>query len=56
MTSHLQTIAECKTRIREDEMLRRKLHNTIQELKGENINKSLRQSAVFGVGIELACL
>ena len=34
VASHLQTIAECKARIREDEMVRRKLHNTIQELKG----------------------
>ena len=31
----MQTIAECKARIREDEMIRRRLHNTIQELKGE---------------------
>lgn len=32
---HLATIAECESRIREDEMRRRMLHNTIQELKGE---------------------
>ena len=31
---HLSTIAECRERIQEDEMTRRKLHNTIQELKG----------------------
>ena len=31
---HLATIAECEARIREDETTRRKLHNTIQELKG----------------------
>ncbi len=31
---HLATIAECNSRIRGDEMTRRKLHNTIQELKG----------------------
>jgi len=32
---HLATIAEANSRIRDDELLRRKLHNTIQELKGE---------------------
>ena len=31
---HLSTIAECRERIQEDETTRRKLHNTIQELKG----------------------
>ena len=31
---HLGTIAECRERIQEDETTRRKLHNTIQELKG----------------------
>ena len=31
---HLSTIAECRGRIQEDETTRRKLHNTIQELKG----------------------
>jgi hypothetical protein len=36
VASHSQTIAECKARIRDDEMVRRKLHNTIQELKGMN--------------------
>ena len=39
VASHLQIIAECKARIREDEMVRRKLHNTIQELKGTAILK-----------------
>ena len=33
---HLATIAECQARLREDETMRRRLHNTIQELKGEN--------------------
>lgn len=33
---HLSTIAECQARLREDETMRRRLHNTIQELKGEN--------------------
>ena len=32
---HLTTITEANSRIRDDELLRRKLHNTIQELKGE---------------------
>ena len=31
---HLGTIAECRERIQGDETIRRKLHNTIQELKG----------------------
>ena len=33
--SHLATIAECEARRREDETIRRQLHNTIQELKGQ---------------------
>ena len=32
---HLATIAECEGKIREDEKTRKKLHNTIQELKGQ---------------------
>lgn len=31
---HLGTIAECREQIQEDETIRRKLHNSIQELKG----------------------
>ena len=34
VASHLKTISDCQQRIREDEMVRRRLHNTIQELKG----------------------
>ena len=45
VATHLQTIAECKARIREDEMVRRRLHNTIQELKGTGFY-SLLTSAI----------
>eukprot|EP00123_Amoebidium_parasiticum_P012346 comp21294_c0_seq1/m.29085 comp21294_c0_seq1/g.29085 ORF comp21294_c0_seq1/g.29085 comp21294_c0_seq1/m.29085 type:complete len:713 (-) comp21294_c0_seq1:33-2171(-) len=31
---HLERIAECEQKIREDETIRRKLHNSIQELRG----------------------
>ena len=34
---HLDTIGEANAHIREDELLRRKLHNTIQEMKGQPI-------------------
>ncbi len=34
---HLATIAEANAHIRDDEQLRRKLHNTIQELKGQDL-------------------
>ena len=39
VATHLDTIAECKARIRDNEMTRRKLHNIIQELKGISICK-----------------
>ena len=42
VADHLKTIAECKERTREDEMVRRRLHNTIQELKGEHRTVKLR--------------
>ena len=40
---HLSTISECQSKIRENETVRRKLHNSIQELKGKskNINFSI---------------
>ena len=33
--AHVATIAEYKAKIMDDEMTRRKLHNTIQELRGQ---------------------
>ena len=35
VASHVQTIAEFKAKDIQNETVRRKLHNTIQELKGE---------------------
>ena len=52
VASHLQTIAECKARIREDEMVRRKLHNTIQELKGTAIPYSWKYWRELNLAVE----
>ncbi len=34
LTEHQQVIADCQARIRDEETTRRRLHNTILELKG----------------------
>ena len=39
--SHTATIAENRARIRMDEMTRRKLHNTIQELRGQECGSAI---------------
>ena len=35
VSAHLSSIARCEASLREEESTRRKLHNTILELKGE---------------------
>ena len=47
---HLATIVECRERIQEDETMRRRLHNTIQELKGRRRDEQAVPTSSPGSG------